>query len=117
MISYALASVFSLGLGLKSLGFGVLSVVTSAASCAMMAGSCATWVHTAEMFPTNVRATAHALLNAVSVIVASMSLSAAIAVACLPDTAGQVSEKSLTDGHATDSSDSDSQSAQSSSAE
>jgi hypothetical protein len=39
------------------LGFGM------AARCASMAGVCCTWVHTPELFPTGVRATAHSLCN------------------------------------------------------
>ena len=39
------------------LGFGML------ARCASMGGVCCTWVHTPELFPTSVRATAHSLCN------------------------------------------------------
>jgi len=63
---YGIVGFASIFVGFKQLGFGVLTFITSLASCAGMAASCATWVHTPELFPTKVRSTAHALLNAIS---------------------------------------------------
>lgn len=109
-IFYALGSAAALALGFRSLGATALTIIASIGRLAEMAASCATWVHTPELFPTQVRAEVHGLLNLVSkvgavfapflisdaftqwecgVIMASISLLAALCAFCLPETAGK----------------------------
>merc|ERR1719204_3026052 len=96
-------------LGFRNLGKTLLTVVASIGRLSQMAACCATWVHTPELFPTQVRAEVHGMLNLASkvgavcapflisdifsqlqcaIIMSLISLTAAIAAICLPETAG-----------------------------
>merc|ERR1712060_77261 len=103
------AAAFLLGFG-TLFGTSVLTLVACVGRMAEMCASCATWVHTPELFPTNVRGTAHSLLNLSSkvgavasqylisnafthfqrsAIMAGFSLAAAVASMFLTETAGK----------------------------
>jgi len=122
-VFYALGAVAALVLGFRSVGPTILTAVASIGRLAEMAASCATWVHTPELFPTQIRAEVHGVLNLVSkvgavfapflisdiftqwecgAIMASISLLAAICAFCLPETAGlslsELDDVSTTDG-------------------
>mmetsp|Transcript_70404 Transcript_70404/g.153489 ORF Transcript_70404/g.153489 Transcript_70404/m.153489 type:complete len:563 (+) Transcript_70404:185-1873(+) len=106
---YALGAITAFILSFRSIDFTVLTVVSSVARLSQMAASCATWVHTPELFPTAVRAEAHALMNVMSkvgaflsqylvsdsfsqiacgLMMAAISLSAGISAMMLQETAG-----------------------------
>jgi len=110
VVFYALGAGAAFFLGFRSLSMNVLTVIASIGRLAEMGASCATWVHTPELFPTKVRAEAHALLNVASkvgatcapflisdrfsqrtsaAIMAAVSLTAALAAFLLPETAGK----------------------------
>lgn len=86
------------------------------ARASAMGGSCATWVHTPELFPTNLRASGHSLCNVaarlaafcspyvvfsplshftVAFILCLFNLAAALAASMLPETAGMSLEESV----------------------
>lgn len=56
--------VFVLGMLASSANWVVLTVFAFLARAAMMAGSCSTWVTTAEIYSTEIRATGHSVANA-----------------------------------------------------
>jgi len=108
---YCLGGLMVFLLGYKSMGMATITLVASLARLAQMGASCATWVHTPELFPTNMRAEAHGMLNLASKVgafvapfvingtlssttstrlMATVSLTAAVAAMCLPETAGKV---------------------------
>ncbi|CAE7278220.1 svop-1 [Symbiodinium natans] len=126
IVGFLLAGVASFFLGFKSLGKTAIVMFTSLASASENAASTCTWVHTPELFPTQVRGLAHSLLNACArvggaiapyivatpvpwsaFLIAGFSGAAGLAVCGLEETAG----KSLDDYHDIDTdvdSDSDS---------
>lgn len=129
-IFYTTGAVSAVLLGFRSLGKVFLTVVASVGRLSEMAASCATWVHTPELFPTQVRAEAHSILNLISkigaaiapflisdmftqfecaAIMGGMSLLAGISACCLPETAGvdmsEISDVGSTDEGETGSED------------
>ncbi len=106
---YALCAISAVLLGTR-MSSPVLSTVGIVARCAVMSASCATWVATPELFPTELRATGHAVASSVArigafsapflvdsnasplsvgIVIAVFSGGAAAAVLFLPETAGR----------------------------
>ena len=118
IVGFLLAGVASFFLGFESLGKPAIVMFTSLALASENAASTCTWVHTPELFPTQVRGLAHSLLSACASVggaiapyvvaapipwsaflIAGFSASAGFAVFGLEETAG----KSLDDCHDIDS--------------
>jgi len=116
---YSLCGVCAFLLGFRSLGRTSLTVIASLGRFAEMGASCATWVHTPELFPTELRALAHGMLNLMSKIGATLapflisdlftqwqcasimggvSVSAAMFAMCLPETSGKDIDNLSEDG-------------------
>jgi len=130
-VFYTIGAVMCVVLGFRSLDMNILAVAAGIGRLAQMAGSCATWVHTPELFPTQVRAEAHGVLNLMSkvgaflaqylisdefsqifcgVVMGSISMAAGIAALMCPETAGSelkddVSVSTVSDAEESDADD------------